>query len=158
MGKKITDEQKRVFFDCSKCPAYCCGLYERIQVSKRDLNRLAKHFGVTPERAAKRYTKMWDGRERVLKRTPDPILGEACQFLDHETRGCSIYHARPEVCRTYPDRPRCVYYDVLKFERQQQADETVLPLFQITFREVEKKVVTDEHGSEKIWEWKQKKK
>jgi hypothetical protein len=58
------------------------------------------------------------------------------------------------VCREYPDRSRCSYYDVLQFERRQQDDQNVLPLFQITFREVEKKVVTDEHGSEKIWEWK----
>jgi Fe-S-cluster containining protein len=154
MGKKITDEQPRVYFDCSKCPAYCCGIYERIQVTKRDLNRLAKHFGLTVERATKRYTKLWDGKERVLKRTPDPILGEACQFLNHETRGCTIYHARPQVCREYPDRSRCSYYDVLQFERRQQDDPNVLPLFQITFREATKKVVTDEHGSEKIWEWK----
>ena len=147
MGKKITDEQPRVYFDCSKCPAYCCSIYERIQVTKRDLNRLAKHFGLTVEQTAKRYTKMWEGTERVLKRTPDPILGEACQFLDRETRGCTIYHARPGVCREYPDRARCSYYDVLQFERRQQNDLTVLPLFQITFREVEKKVVADEHGS-----------
>jgi Fe-S-cluster containining protein len=157
MGKKVTDEQPRVYFDCSKCPAYCCGIYERIQVSKRDLNRLAKHFGMTVERTAKRYTKMWGGVERILKRAPDPILGEACQFLDHETRGCTIYHARPEVCREYPARSRCSYYDVLRFERQQQDDPNVLPLFQITFREVAQKVVTDGHGSEKIWEWKQDK-
>ncbi len=157
MGKKITDEQPRVYFDCSKCPAYCCGIYERIQVTKRDLNRLAKHFGLSVERTAKRYTKMWEKTERVLKRTPDPILGEACQFLHPETRGCTIYHARPQVCREYPDRSRCSYYDVLQFERRQQNDPTVLPLFQITFREVEKKIVTDEQGSEKILEWKQKK-
>ncbi len=157
MGKKITDEQPRVYFDCSKCPAYCCGIYERIQVTKRDLNRLAKHFGLSVERTAKRYTKMWEKTERVLKRTPDPILGEACQFLHPETRGCTIYHARPAVCREYPDRSRCSYYDVLQFERRQQNDPTVLPLFQITFREVEKKIVTDEQGSEKILEWKQKK-
>jgi len=61
------------------------------------------------------------------------------------------------VCREYPDRSRCSYYDVLQFERRQQNDPTVLPLFQITFREVEKKVVADEHGSEKIWQWKQEK-
>jgi Fe-S-cluster containining protein len=157
MGKKITDEQPRVYFDCSKCPAFCCSIYERVQVSKRDLNRLAKYFKLSVETTARRYTKMWEGKERVLKRTPDPILGEACQFLDHETRGCTIYHARPEVCREYPDRSHCAYYDLLKFERRQQADPNVLPLVQITFREVEKKVVTDGNSSEKIWEWKQEK-
>jgi Fe-S-cluster containining protein len=77
-------------------------------------------------------------------------------FLNQETRGCSIYHARPAVCREYPDRTRCAYYDLLRFERIQQDDQTVLPLVQITFREVEKKVVHDENSSEKIWEWKGK--
>ena len=157
MGKTITDDQPRVYYDCAKCPAYCCAIYDRVQVTKRDINRLARHFNVSYEVAERRNTGLWKD-ERVLRRKADPIFGKACKFLDPQTRGCTIYHARPEVCRTYPDRPRCVYYDVLKFERQQQADETVLPLFQITFREVEKKVVSDEHGSEKIWEWKQEKK
>ncbi|HEY0404111.1 MAG TPA: YkgJ family cysteine cluster protein [Pyrinomonadaceae bacterium] len=156
MGKKITDEQPRVYFDCSKCPAYCCSIYERVQVTKRDLNRLAKYFGVSTTTAARRYTRIHkESGERVLKRKPDVIFDEACQFIDPETRGCTIYHARPAVCREYPDRSRCAYYDVLQFERRQQDDETVLPLVQITFREVEKKTVHDANGSERIWEWKE---
>lgn len=156
MTQKITDEQPRVYFDCSKCPAYCCAIYERVQVTKRDVNRLAKYFGVTAEAAARRYTRLnKENGERVLRRKKDEIFEEACQFLNPETRGCTIYHARPQVCREYPARSRCSYYDVLQFERLQQDDDTVLPLVQITFREVKKKVVHDENGSEKIWEWKQ---
>jgi Fe-S-cluster containining protein len=154
-SKKITDEQPRVYFDCSKCPAYCCSIYERVAVNKRDINRLAKHFGVSVETATKRYTKMHSG-ERVLRRKQDVIFEETCQFLNEETRGCGIYHARPAVCREYPDRSRCSYYDLLQFERRQQDDPNVLPLVQITFREVKKKVVSDGNGSEKIWEWKEK--
>jgi Fe-S-cluster containining protein len=156
MTKKITDEQPRIYFDCSKCPAFCCAIYERVQVSKRDLNRLAKYFELTVEATTERYTKMHSG-ERVLRRKKDPIFGQACQFLDRETRGCTIYHARPEVCREYPNRTRCAYYDLLQFEREQQDDINVLPLVQITFRKVEKKVVKDQHGSEKILEWKNEK-
>lgn len=153
MGKTITDEQPRVTYDCSKCPAFCCSIYERVQVTKRDLNRLAKHFGVTVQVAERRYTKMHSG-ERVLRRKKDVIFAEACRFLDPETRGCTIYHARPQVCREYPDRTRCVYYDVLRFERIQQDDPNVLPLVQITFREVKKKTATGANGdSERIWEW-----
>jgi len=156
MGKQVTDEQPRVYFDCSKCPAYCCSIYERVQVTKRDLNRLAKHFGVAVEVAAKRYTKIdtYSG-DRVLRRKKDVIFEEACRFLDPETRGCTIYHARPAVCREYPARSRCSYYDVIQFERDQQDDPGVVPLVQITFRDVEKKVLRDENSSEKIWEWKQ---
>ncbi|HEX8707143.1 MAG TPA: YkgJ family cysteine cluster protein, partial [Pyrinomonadaceae bacterium] len=124
-GKKITDEQPRIYFDCSKCPAFCCSVYERVQVSKRDLNRLARHFGVTPEVAERRYTKVHkESGERVLRRKVDTIFEDACQFIDPVTRGCTVYHARPQVCREYPDRSRCAYYDLLKFEQKQQDDET----------------------------------
>ena len=153
MAKKINDEQPRVYFDCSKCPAYCCAIYERVAVTKRDLNRLAKHFQTSVEDAEKRYTRMFEG-ERVLRRTADPVFGKACQFLDRKTRGCTIYTARPEVCRSYPARSRCSYYDVLTFERQQQNDPTVLPLVQLTFRGVTPKEVKGHNGSEKILEWK----
>ena len=154
MGKKITDEQPRVYFDCSKCPAFCCSVYERVQVSKRDINRLGKYFKLSPEAAEKRYTKIDRASgERVLRRKKDVIFEQACMFLNQETRGCSIYHARPQVCREYPDRSRCAYYDLLKFERIQQDDPDALPLVQITFREVKKTTVHDENGSEKIWKW-----
>src|SRR5438067_13804497 len=153
MGEKITDDEPRSYYDCSKCPAYCCSIYERVQVTKRDINRLAKHFGVSYETARRRYTTQWED-ERVLKRVKDVIFPETCKFLDQQTRGCTIYHARPAVCREYPARSRCSYYDVLQFERKQQADETVMPVIQITFREVKKKTVKDDDGStEKVWEW-----
>lgn len=152
MTKKITDEQPRVYFDCNKCPAFCCSIYERVQVTKRDLNRLAKYFNVSVETAARRYTKM-HGDERILRRVKDRIFKQTCMFLNQETRGCTIYHARPAVCREYPDRKRCVYYDVLQFERRQQDDPTVLPLVQITFHEVKKERIGDNNGSEEIWEW-----
>jgi Fe-S-cluster containining protein len=153
MTKKITDDQPRVYFDCNKCPAFCCSIYERVQVTKRDVNRLAKYFKVSVETAMKRYTKMW-GDERVLRRTKDKLFTETCIFLNQETRGCGIYHARPAVCREYPDRKRCVYYDVLQFERKQQDDVDVLPLVQITFREVKKeKLPSRKNGSETVWEW-----
>ena len=158
MGKKITDEQPRTYFDCSKCPAYCCAMYERVEVTKRDINRLAKYFSVTPEVATARYTKIHVGSgERVLRRKKDPIFGQACQFLDPETRGCTIYHGRPQVCREYPDRARCSYYDLLQFERRWQDDENTLPLIQITFRPAKKKEVNGKHGSEEILEWKTEK-
>ena len=156
MAKKVTDDQPRVYFDCTKCPAYCCSVYERVQVSKRDLNRLARHFGVSVETARRRYTLLHrESGERVLRRVKDTIFPETCMFLNQETRGCTIYHGRPAVCREYPARSRCSYYDLLQFERRQQDDETVIPLVQITFREVKTKEVCDDntHETEKVWEW-----
>ena len=152
MVKTIKDEQTRTYFDCAKCPAYCCSIYDRVQVTKRDINRLAKHFGVSYETARRRYTTQWED-ERVLKRVKDVIFPETCTFLDQKTRGCTIYHARPAVCREYPGRPRCAYYDVLQFERRQQDDETVIPVVQITYHEVQKKRNDNGGATEKVWEW-----
>lgn len=120
-------------YDCTKCPAYCCSVYERVQVTARDIRRLARHFGITPEVATLRYTKLF-GEEKVLRRKSDPVLGKSCGFLNTQTRRCTIYEARPQVCREFPTTSRCAYYDLLKFERKQQDDPDVLPLVKITFR------------------------
>ena len=133
MGDTVTKMKPRSYYDCVACPAYCCSVYERVQVTTRDIRRLAKHFGVTEEFAKARYTKMYQG-ERVLRRKHDGLFGQACQFINPETRGCSIYHARPAVCREFPTTTRCAYYDLLQFEREQQDDPDTLPLVQITFR------------------------
>ena len=132
-----TIETKPAYYNCAKCPAYCCSIYERVQVTARDLKRLAKHFAVDLETAGRRFTTRYEG-ERVLRRKADPIFGKACKFLNPVTRQCTIYHARPLVCREFPARTRCAYYDLLTFERSQQGDETVLPLVQITFRNGDK--------------------
>lgn len=120
------------YYDCSKCPAYCCSVYERVRVTKRDLKRLANHFGIGVRRARQRFTTTYD-TERILRRKADPIFGKACKFLDPVTRQCKIYDARPKVCRDFPSRARCAYYDLLRFERRLQRDETAVPLVQITF-------------------------
>ena len=110
-------------YDCGKCPAYCC-TYPLIEVSRADVQRLAKHFGVDYATAEERYTK-YDAAEkaRSLRHRGDENFGMACQFLDPATRRCGVYEARPETCRDYPYGKRCGYYEFLKFEREHQDDE-----------------------------------
>ena len=115
----------RVLYNCSKCPAYCCS-YDRIDVTKRDLLRIANHFGVSYKQAEKRYTKL-AGSDRVLRHHKDHIYKRVCGFLDQETRRCTIYNARPGVCREYPETRRCGYYDFLSFERRRQDDKEFIP-------------------------------
>ena len=133
MGLTPAVVYKALKYDCDKCVAYCCSIYDRVQVTPRDIRRLASHFNVSPEAAIQRFTKLF-GKERILRRKADRLFGQACMFLHQETRKCTIYHARPLVCREFPARSRCAYYDLLTFERSQQGDPTVLPLVQITFR------------------------
>jgi Fe-S-cluster containining protein len=115
----------RVLYNCSKCPAYCCS-YDRIDVTKRDLLRIANHFGLSYKQAEKRYTKL-AGSDRILRHRKDHIYKRVCEFLDHETRKCTIYNARPGVCREYPETRRCGYYDFLSFERRRQDDKDFIP-------------------------------
>lgn len=113
-------------YDCSRCPAYCCS-YARIAVTERDLGRLARHLGLGREDARRRLTKTVSG-EAVLRHRRDAIYGSVCVLLDPDTRRCTVYRARPEVCRAYPGVRRCLYYDFLTWERGRQGDPEFIPL------------------------------
>jgi uncharacterized protein len=112
-------------YDCTKCPGYCCS-YPVIQLTKADVARLAKHFSLTPAAAEKQFTKSAHGYDLVMKRKTDEHFGKICRFFDTKKRSCTVYHARPAVCRSFPDEKRCGYWDFLTFERRHQKDpETV---------------------------------
>ncbi len=108
-------------YDCSKCPGYCCS-YPLIALDKRDVTRLAKHHALTFEVARKRFTKQAFGRRYVMRRKADQHFGKICRFFDTTERRCTIYAARPAICRSFPGEGRCGYYDFLSFERRSQDD------------------------------------
>jgi Fe-S-cluster containining protein len=109
-------------YDCLKCPGYCCS-YAEIEITQRDIARLARHFGIDFDRAVERFTK-YDKTKGIymLRHRKDHIFDSMCAFFDQDKRRCTVYEARPGVCRKYPDAPRCGYYEFLKFEREQQGD------------------------------------
>jgi Fe-S-cluster containining protein len=111
-----------VLYDCLKCPSYCC-TYPRIAVTKRDVKRLARHFGISAESAERRFTKPGaNSRERVLRHQEDEHFGSACKLLDLETRLCTVHGSRPEICRSHPAAKRCGYWEFLSAERRDQND------------------------------------
>ncbi len=118
----------RVRYSCSKCPAYCC-TYNEIEVTPRDIERLARHFDVTYAVAEERFTKA-DAKNtrRLMRHRKDRVFDSACVMLDQDKRRCTVYDARPGVCRKYPDSSRCGYYDFLRFEREQQGDKEYVAL------------------------------
>ena len=116
----------RVRYSCEKCPGWCC-TYDEIEVNKRDIERLARHFGLDAETAAERFTKVKGGTP-MLRHKKDSIFDTACMFLDQDKRRCTVYEARPTVCRQYPNANRCGYYEFLKFEREQQGDDEMAAL------------------------------
>lgn len=116
-------------FDCTKCPGYCCS-HGRIAVSEFDIKRLAKHFGLAISKAKKKFTyrfKSKDADEQILRHHKDPIYSTTCTFFDIKARRCTIYEARPNVCRKYPYGNSCGYYSFLKFERVHQDDDDYIP-------------------------------
>lgn len=124
-GKGVA--KKKLCYDCSKCPAYCCS-YDEIHVTDRDMVRIAGHFGLDFETAEKKYTKTNDEGLRYMRHRKDDVFASVCQFLDRKTRRCGIYEARPGICRKYPEFARCGYYDFLKWERRQQGDDEFIPM------------------------------
>ena len=118
----------RAYYHCDKCPAYCC-TYTEIEVTPRDIERLARRFGLDYAQAEERFTKPdAKGKVRMLRHRKDKVFDSTCMFLDQDKRRCTVYESRPGVCRKYPDSTRCGYYDFLKFEREQQGDEELVAL------------------------------
>jgi hypothetical protein len=120
----------RIQYDCSKCPGYCCS-YPRIEVKDRDVERLAKHFGLSFEEAERKFTRWYssdEGKERILRHQKDEVYGTMCRFFDTDARRCTVYEARPTVCRQYPNGSKCGYYDFIRFERKHQDDPDFVPL------------------------------
>ena len=109
-------------YNCAKCPGYCCS-YPLIPLNTRDVTRLAKHFELSFEAAAKKFTKADPEAKYAMRRKADTHYGKICQFFDTDKRRCTIYTARPEICRAYPGDNHCGYYEFLKHERTAQEDE-----------------------------------
>jgi Fe-S-cluster containining protein len=119
----------QIRYDCSRCPGYCCS-YPRIEVKKADIARLAKHFGLSVQEAQRKFTRQYqsdEGAETILKHRKDEIYGSMCRFFDTTERRCTVYKARPAVCRQYPNGARCGYFDFLQFERKHQDDPDFIP-------------------------------
>ncbi len=115
-------------YNCAKCPGYCCS-YPLIELTKRDVERLAKYFGMSFKMASKKFTKSHSQARTpyVLRRKKDEYFGRVCQFFDTEERLCTVYEARPKICRDYPGG-RCGYYDFLSSERRAMEDPELVAL------------------------------
>jgi len=120
-------------YDCGKCPGYCCS-YPKIELKAADLKRLARHFGISAKEVRKRFFKSGavKGKAKkcvgVLRHQDDDIFGTICIFFDTQSRRCTIYDARPGICRDYPGRKRCGYYEFLSFEREAQENPDYIAL------------------------------
>jgi Fe-S-cluster containining protein len=80
--------------DCTQC-ANCCKV-ATVQLSERDVERLAKYLRISQEKFLAEYTLESEEEGRILRR--DDRTG--CVFLDGRT--CTVYDARPDTCQRFP--------------------------------------------------------
>jgi Fe-S-cluster containining protein len=80
--------------DCTQC-ANCCRVATAV-VTERDVDRLARHFRVKPERIFADYVVESEEEGHILRRREN---GE-CVFLEGNL--CTDYESRPETCQRYP--------------------------------------------------------
>ena len=87
-------------------------------------------FGISKTAARLKFTYRYQTREldeQLLRHRKDHVFKSTCTFFDQDQRRCTVYEARPSVCRIYPEDRTCGYYEFLKFERIQQGDEDFIP-------------------------------
>ncbi len=84
-------------FECTQCGVCCSGQPGFVWVSQQEVDALAAHLDMECEQFKDRFVRRVGNRLSLVE-YPD---GD-CIFLDPETRGCSVYSARPIQCRTWP--------------------------------------------------------
>ncbi|OWY21490.1 YkgJ family cysteine cluster protein [Sphingobacteriales bacterium UPWRP_1] len=78
--------------DCTNC-ANCCKTTSPRFIPK-DIERLSKHFRISPGDFTRQYLKIDEDSDYVLQQTPCPFLGT--------DNLCLVYEHRPNACREYP--------------------------------------------------------
>lgn len=82
-------------FNCLKCGKCCC-LSDPISITVRDAERISKHLDITKERFLEKFAKESGSSDSGLS-----LLTLPCIFFKEGT-GCTVYEARPMICRMYP--------------------------------------------------------
>ena len=78
--------------DCLAC-GNCCKSAPPL-VSKKDINRIAKHLNLSPRDFKRQYVLQDFDGSLSFDSVP-------CRFLGDDNK-CSIYEVRPHACRSYP--------------------------------------------------------
>lgn len=85
--------------DCTACAKCCRALV--IAPDYKDVSRLAEHTSLTTHEFRKKYMRLDAEGDVVMRQRPCPFL---------KSSRCSVYEARPNLCRKYPylDQPNFV--------------------------------------------------
>lgn len=110
MGQTIRD--LRVSTNCASCKDNCCSQpYDWVYVTEAEISRLVKATG-------KQEGEFIQERESVAVGRVFKALELPCAFLDKATGKCTVYEARPLVCRLFPFYPDPVTGHVMFYPAQ----------------------------------------
>ena len=95
---------------CDSCAANCCTMPLEVQLSDLVRLELVDQFevdNVDHKQIAKRLMKMrlidhYNPKHNIF--TMARRAGGDCNFLDKNTRRCTVYEKRPETCRQHPKK------------------------------------------------------
>lgn len=100
----VLETHEEVFenIDCLEC-ANCCKTTGPL-FTEKDIERIAKHFRMSPAVFEQKYLRTDEDQDKVLRQLPCPFLGE--------DNFCSIYDVRPKACREFPHTDRKKIYQI----------------------------------------------
>ncbi|MHC2070763.1 YkgJ family cysteine cluster protein [Bremerella sp. T1] len=84
-------------FECTQCGGCCTGGPGYVWVNAAEIAALAEVTDMTIEQFESVYV-----REVGLRKSLKEYSTGDCVFLDTESKGCTVYSARPRQCRTWP--------------------------------------------------------
>ena len=92
---------KGIQFECQQSGKCCTshGEFGFVYLTRKDRERMAKHFGLRPAEFTQKYCGMTDGIYHLKEEPKNPD----CIFL--KGKSCGVYEARPTQCRTWPFWP-----------------------------------------------------
>jgi Fe-S-cluster containining protein len=84
-------------FECTGCGDCCTGEPGFVWVTKAEIQALADAVGLAAEAFEANFVRRVGIRKSLIE-----LPGGDCAFFDGATRRCTVYHARPRQCRTWP--------------------------------------------------------
>lgn len=87
-------------FECTQCGNCCSGPETGfVWVTREEIGQIAKAIGMEDniEEFERKFTRQVGARVSLVEYSDGD-----CIFLDPTLRNCTVYHARPSQCRTWP--------------------------------------------------------
>ncbi|WP_040353063.1 YkgJ family cysteine cluster protein [Blastopirellula marina] len=84
-------------FECSQCGDCCTGAPGYVWVNDEEIAQLAVLMELSVDQFEETYV-----RKVGLRKSLREYSDGACVFFDTNSRGCTVYSARPRQCRTWP--------------------------------------------------------